>query len=81
MPGVLAGAVSWDELSIGNDIPEQINRIYRYGSWHINRLEMIHSFLDVGFLTGDRRILESMDEDRFYRPEHRFIVVETGLLI
>ena len=44
-------------------------------AWHS------HSILDVSFLTEDRGIIpEPLDEQRFYRPEQRFIAVATNCL-
>ena len=48
-----------------------------YVAGQIGRSALLHSrsFLDVGFLTEDRGIIEPLDSERFYRPERRFIAV------
>ena len=81
--GVSAGALSGANYVSGQiGRSARINLTYRHDSRYVGARAMIHShsFLDIGFLTEDRGILESLDEDRFFRPEQRFIAAATNLL-
>ena len=81
--GVSAGALSglnYVSGQIGRSA--RINLSYRHDSRYVGVRALIHShsFLDVGFLTEDRGILEPVDMERFERPEQRFIAVATNCL-
>ena len=81
--GVSAGALSGVNYVSGQiGRSARINLTYRHDSRYVGAKAIIHShsFLDVGFLTEDRGILEPLDEARFYRPEQRFAAVATSLL-
>lgn len=81
--GVSAGALggmNYVSGQIGRSA--RINLSFRHDSRYVGGRALLHSksFLDVGFLTEDRGILEPFDNDRFNRPEQRFIAVATNCL-
>lgn len=82
--GVSAGALggmNYVSGQIGRSA--RINLTYRHDSRYVGAKAALHSrsILDVSFLTEDRGIIpEPLDEQRFYRPEQRFIAVATNCL-
>lgn len=59
------------------------NLTFRHDSRYVGAKALLHShsLIDVGFLTEDRGINpEPLDEQRFYRPQQRFIVAATNCL-
>ncbi len=81
--GVSAGALggmNYVSGQIGRSA--RINLGYRHDSRYVGAKALLrgHSFLDVGFLTEDRGILEPFDRERFFRPERRFAAVVTNCL-
>lgn len=77
--GVSAGALGGANYVSGQiGRSARINLNFRNDSRYIGTKAMAnsHSILDVGFLTEDRGIIpEPLDEERFYRPEQRFVAV------
>ncbi len=81
--GVSAGG-----LSGANYVSGQIGRSARVGLTYrhdpryvgLKALRHSRSIVDVGFLTENRGIYEPLDEERFFRPEQRFLVVATNCL-
>ena len=76
--GVSAGALAGMNYVAGQiGRSARVNLGYRHDSRYVGARALLHSrsFLDVGFLTEDRGILEPLDSERFYRPERRFIAV------
>ena len=81
--GVSAGA-----LSGANYVSGQIGRSARVGLTYrhdpryvgLKALKNSRSIVDVGFLTEDRGIYEPLDQERFNRPEQRFLAVATNCL-
>lgn len=81
--GVSAGG-----LSGANYVSGQIGRsahvglTYRHDPRYVGLKALRHSrsIVDVGFLTENRGIYEPLDEERFFRPEQRFLVVATNCL-
>ena len=81
--GVSAGALSGMNYVAGQiGRSARINLTYRHDSRYVGGRALLHSrsFLDVGFLIEERGILEPFDNDRFNRPEQRFIAVATNCL-
>ena len=81
--GVSAGALSamsYVSGQIGHSA--RVNLGYRHDSRYIGAKALLHSRspLDVGFLTEDRGVFEPLDEERFNRPERRFVAVATNCL-
>lgn len=81
--GVSAGALggmNYVSGQIGRSA--RTNLTYRHDSRYVGMKAALrsHSFLDVSFLTEERGILEPLDEERFYRPEQRFVAVATNCL-
>lgn len=82
--GVSAGALgglNYVSGQIGRSA--RINLSYRHDSRYVGVKALIHShsFLDVGFLTEDRGIIdEPLDTERLSRPEQRFVAVATNCL-
>ena len=81
--GVSAGALggmNYVSGQIGRSA--RINLGFRHDSRYVGAKALIHghSFLDVGFLTEERGIIEPLDKARFERPERRFIAVATNCL-
>ena len=80
--GVSAGALggmNYVSGQIGRSA--RINIGFRHDSRYVGLKAFLHShsILDVSFLTEDRGIIpEPLDEERFYRPEQRFIAVATN---
>ncbi len=58
------------------------NLKYRHDSRFVGARAFLHdrSPVDVTFLTEDRGIFEPLDEERFYRPEQRFLAVAANCL-
>ena len=81
--GVSAGAlggINYVSGQIGRSA--RTNLTFRHDSRYVGAKALLHShsILDVGFLTEDRGIIpELLDEERFYRPEQRFLAVATSL--
>lgn len=77
--GALAGA-GYVSGQIGRSA--RINIGYRYDSRYIGARAFVHShsILDVSFLTEDRGIYEPFDNERFERPDQRFVAVATNCL-
>jgi predicted patatin/cPLA2 family phospholipase len=76
--GVSAGALAGMNYVAGQiGRSARVNLGYRHDSRYVGARALLHSrsFLDVGFLTEDRGIIEPLDSERFYRPERRFIAV------
>ena len=78
--GVSAGAlggINYVSGQIGRSA--RTNLTYRHDSRFVGGKALLHSgsILDVGFLTEDRGIHEPLDEERFFRPEQRFVAVAT----
>ena len=82
--GVSAGALSGVNYVSGQiGRSARVNLGFRSDSRYIGKkaAENSHSILDVGFLTEDRGVIpETLDEERFSRPEQRFIAVATNVL-
>lgn len=75
--GALAG-VNYVSGQIGRSA--RVNLGYRFDGRYIGVRAFLksRSFLDVGFLTEDRGIIEPVDTERFFRPEQRYIAVATN---
>ena len=81
--GVSAGAMNGM-----NYVSGQIGRSARVGLTYrhdpryvgLKALKNSRSIVDVGFLTEDRGIYEPLDQERFNRPEQRFLAVATNCL-
>ena len=76
--GVSAGALAGMNYVAGQiGRSARVNLGYRHDSRYVGARALLHSrsFLDVGFLTEDRGIIEPLDSERFYRPERRFVAV------
>ena len=81
--GVSAGALSGMNYVSGQiGRSARINLGFRHDSRYVGTRALFHghSFLDVGFLTEDRGILEPFDRERFDRPDRRFTAVTTNCL-
>ena len=79
--GVSAGAlaaVNYVSGQIGRSA--RTNLTFRFDGRYIGLRAFLksRSFLDVGFLTEDRGIIEPVDMERFNRPEQRYIAVATN---
>ena len=82
--GISAGALSGVNYVSGQiGRSGRINLTWRHDSRYVGLRALLHSKspLDISFLTEDRGIIkEKLDEERFYRPEQRFIAVTTNEL-
>lgn len=81
--GVSAGALGgMDYVSGQIGRSARINIGYRHDSRYMGAQAFLNSrsILDVGFLTEDRGIVEPFDDERFMRPEQRFVAVATNCL-
>ena len=81
--GVSAGALGGMNYVAGQiGRSARINLGFRHDSRYVGAKALVHghSFLDVGFLTEERGILEPFDQARFDRPERRFVAVATNCL-
>ena len=81
--GVSAGALAGMNYVSGQiGRSARTNLRYRHDSRYVGGKALLHShsFLDVGFLTEDRGILEPFDTERFYRSSQRYIAVATSCL-
>lgn len=82
--GVSAGALSGVNYVSGQiGRSGRINLTYRHDSRYVGLKALAHSHspLDISFLVEDRGIIkEKLDEERFYRPEQRFLAVTTNEL-
>ncbi len=82
--GISAGALSGVNYVSGQiGRSGRINLTYRHDSRYVGLKALLHSRspLDISFLVEDRGIIrEKLDEERFYRPEQRFIAVTTNEL-
>ncbi len=81
--GVSAGALGgmgYVSGQIGRSA--RINIGYRHDPRYVGWQALLNSrsILDVGFLTEERGIVEPFDEQRFARPERRFVAVATNCL-
>jgi len=81
--GVSAGAlggINYFAGQIGRSA--RINLSYRHDSRYVGIKALLHSrsFLDVGFLTEERGILEPLDIDRIESSDRRFAAVATNCL-
>lgn len=81
--GVSAGALaggSYVSGQIGASV--RTNLSYRHDGRYIGMRAILHSgsIIDVGFLTEDRGIHESLDMERFNRSKQRYVVVATNCL-
>jgi len=79
--GVSAGALSGMNYVAGQiGRSGRINLGYRHDDRYFGTRAMLHSHspLDISFLLEDRGILEPFDEERFLRPEQRFVAVATN---
>lgn len=82
--GISAGALSGVNYVSGQiGRSGRINLTYRHDSRYVGLNALLHSRspLDISFLIEERGIIkEKLDEERFYRPEQRFIAVTTNEL-
>ena len=82
--GISAGALSGVNYVSGQiGRSGRINLTYRHDSHYVGLKALLHSHspLDISFLIEERgNIKEKLDEERFYRPEQRFIAVTTNEL-
>lgn len=82
--GISAGALSGVNYVSGQiGRSGRINLTYRHNSSYVGLKAMLHSRspLDISFLIEERGIIpEKLDEERFYRPQQRFIAVTTNEL-
>ena len=79
--GVSAGALGgMDYVSGQIGRSARINIGFRHDSRYVGARALAHSrsILDVGFLTEERGIAEPFDNDRFMRPDQRFVAVATN---
>jgi predicted patatin/cPLA2 family phospholipase len=79
--GVSAGALGgMDYVSGQIGRSARINIGFRHDSRYVGARALAHSksILDVGFLTEDRGIAEPFDNERFMRPDQRFVAVATN---
>ncbi|MBR3361701.1 MAG: patatin family protein [Lachnospiraceae bacterium] len=82
--GISAGALSGVNYVSGQiGRSGRINLTYRHDGRYVGLRAFLksHSPLDISFLVEERGIIkEKLDEERFYRPEQRFIAVTTNEL-
>ena len=81
--GVSAGALSGVNYVSGQvGRSARISLTYRHDPRYVGlkALKNSHSIVDVGFVLEDRGICEPMDQERFNRPEQRFLAVATNCL-
>ena len=82
--GISAGALSGVNYVSGQiGRSGRINLTYRHDSRYVGLKALLHSHspLDISFLIEERGIIkEKLDEERFYRPQQRFIAVTTNEL-
>lgn len=81
--GVSAGALSGVNYVSGQiGRSARISLTYRHDPRYVGlkALKHSHSIVDVGFVLEDRGICEPMDQERFNRPEQRFLAVATNCL-
>ena len=79
--GVSAGALAGINYVAGQiGRAARTNLGFRLDPHYVGTQAFLHSrsILDVSFLTEDRGVLEPFDEERFNRPERRFIAVTTN---
>ena len=82
--GISAGALSGVNYVSGQiGRSGRINLTYRHDRRYVGLKALLHSHspLDISFLIEERGIIkEKLDEERFYRPQQRFIAVTTNEL-
>ena len=81
--GVSAGALAGMNYVAGQiGRSARTNLGFRTDARYVGAQAFFHSgsILDVSFLLEDRELLEPFDEERFNRPERRFIAVTTNCL-